>query len=79
MISWSGNGKYHGHRDTGYPKDEISGNNMAVNSGSRAFFGLVWSLLKRMWKSDFSAVMLNCNNWVEFWRILRLKTDETCE
>lgn len=43
------------------------------------FFDLVWSLRKRIVKSDFNAVMLNCNNWGEFWRILWLNTDETCE
>jgi len=29
-----------------------------------------------MLKSGFRAVMLNCNNWVDFWRIVWLNTDE---
>lgn len=52
----------HGIQKMGYQE------NMAVYSGSHVFLALFGHMLQRILKSNFSAVMLNCNNWVDFWR-----------
>ena len=44
--------------------------------GFTYFSALYGHILKRMLKIDFSAVMLNCNNWIDFWRIVWFNTDE---